>query len=193
VLEYLTAEILELSGNAAHDHRKLRITPRHLQLAIRNDEELSKLLQSCTIPDSGVLPFIHSALIPNKSSMAQSSQSSQSKSPRLKAPPKSPQKESKRKAKKAAADQAGEGGAGQNDAVDSSHWQYYDNGWKNYAKAANDSVEAAYQDYLKDQTNFDVRAVKSGHWMYQVDFVNLKQTNIQHEAHTVRDIRRVDK
>ena len=70
VLEYLTAEILELAGNAARDNKKSRIVPRHIQLAVRNDEELNKLLGSVTISQGGVLPNIHSVLLPKKSTKA---------------------------------------------------------------------------------------------------------------------------
>jgi len=68
VLEYLCAEVLELAGNAARDNKKTRIIPRHIQLAVRNDEELSKLLGGVTIANGGVLPNIHSVLLPKKSS-----------------------------------------------------------------------------------------------------------------------------
>ncbi|EGG12352.1 uncharacterized protein MELLADRAFT_51457 [Melampsora larici-populina 98AG31] len=67
VLEYLAAEILELAGNAARDNKKSRIIPRHLQLAIRNDEELNRLLGHVVISQGGVLPQIHAELLPAKS------------------------------------------------------------------------------------------------------------------------------
>ncbi|CED84509.1 histone h2a [Phaffia rhodozyma] len=77
VLEYLSAEILELAGNAARDNKKSRIIPRHLQLAIRNDEELNKLLGHVTISQGGVLPSIQPELLPAKSGKPKKAAASQ--------------------------------------------------------------------------------------------------------------------
>ena len=62
----MIAELLELAGNAATDNKKSRISPRHLQLVVRNDEELNKLLGGVTISQGGVLPNIHQCLLPKR-------------------------------------------------------------------------------------------------------------------------------
>jgi histone H2A len=63
----LTAELLELAGNAARDNKKSRVIPRHIQLAVRNDEELNRFLYGVTISQGGVLPNIQAVLLPKKS------------------------------------------------------------------------------------------------------------------------------
>ena len=69
VMEYLAAEVLELAGNAAKDHKKQRIVPRHIMMAIKSDQELNAFMGNVTISQAGVLPNIHQALLPkNKKS-----------------------------------------------------------------------------------------------------------------------------
>jgi histone H2A len=64
VMEYVAVEVLEFAGNIAHDNKKSRITPRHLLLAVRSDEEIDKLFDGVTIAAGGVLPRIHKSLVP---------------------------------------------------------------------------------------------------------------------------------
>ncbi|XP_026729837.1 histone H2A-beta, sperm-like [Trichoplusia ni] len=66
VLEYLAAEILELSAKAAEDNQRTRISPRHILLAVRNDDELNRMLEGVTISQGGVMPHIEHQLLPKK-------------------------------------------------------------------------------------------------------------------------------
>ncbi|XP_032525255.2 histone H2A, sperm-like [Danaus plexippus] len=80
-LEYLSAEILELATEVAKENNKTRVIPRHILFAIKNDEELNRMLSGVTISQGGVLPAIHAQLLPKKTvkntqpSQSQSSQS----------------------------------------------------------------------------------------------------------------------
>ncbi|XP_060929878.1 late histone H2A.2.2-like [Limanda limanda] len=68
-MEYLTAEILELAGNACRDNKKRRIAPRHILLAVKNDEELNVLLAGVTFSEGGVIPNIQATLLPKKTNI----------------------------------------------------------------------------------------------------------------------------
>ncbi|KEG12301.1 putative histone H2A [Trypanosoma grayi] len=64
VLEYLTAELLELSVKAASQQAKKpkRLTPRTVTLAVRHDDDLGALLQNVTLSRGGVMPSLNKAL-----------------------------------------------------------------------------------------------------------------------------------
>ncbi|KAF7098429.1 hypothetical protein CFC21_100172 [Triticum aestivum] len=64
------ARFLAPAGNTTRDNKKNRIMPRHIQPAMCNDEELSQLLCAFTIADDGLMPDIHTVLLPKKADKA---------------------------------------------------------------------------------------------------------------------------
>ena len=63
VMEYMVAEVLKLSGNAARDMKAVRLASRHIQFAIRGDEELDTFCKHVIIPGGGTIPHIHRPLL----------------------------------------------------------------------------------------------------------------------------------
>jgi len=53
VLDYLTGEILELAGNICAEAGRKTIAPKHINVGIRHDEELAKLIINTTISQGG--------------------------------------------------------------------------------------------------------------------------------------------
>jgi ankyrin repeat protein len=63
VLEYVSAELLELSGNSARNQNSMCISPRNIHLAISGDPELLQILDGVVIREAGG-PAVVSARIP---------------------------------------------------------------------------------------------------------------------------------
>ena len=70
VLQYLMSEILELSGEVCLAKGKQRLAPRHMQLAIRGDEELNKMFAMTQISSGGSINNIQSVLFPKSKDQA---------------------------------------------------------------------------------------------------------------------------
>ena len=66
VLQYLSEEILELSGKMCLQHKRTNITPQHINLALRSDEELSKMLYMSQISDGGQMVHVDDRLLQGK-------------------------------------------------------------------------------------------------------------------------------
>lgn len=54
VIEYLVAEMCEISADVACTDRKIRIQSNHILKAMRSDEEFDELTQNVIIPDGGI-------------------------------------------------------------------------------------------------------------------------------------------
>jgi histone H3/H4 len=82
VLEYITAEIMELSGNAAKDNKMKTISIRHVMFATDFDEELHNLKKRLhwDWAGAGSIPYIHSKLYPTKESINKKKRSSKKRS-----------------------------------------------------------------------------------------------------------------
>ena len=67
VLEYISAEILDLSSSIASAHNRIRITVRDLEIAIRTDYEFNSFFNKNNIYfiGGGIIPFIN-PIIKNK-------------------------------------------------------------------------------------------------------------------------------
>ena len=66
VLEYVVAEVLELAGSQAHNRNRKTITPKDINLGIRGDDELNKLMCNATIAEGSRVQHIEEQLLPKK-------------------------------------------------------------------------------------------------------------------------------
>lgn len=63
ILEYMVAEVLEIALTETKRQNKKVLTPRFINMAIREDTELNDLLNKVTVPGGGVVPYIHPNLV----------------------------------------------------------------------------------------------------------------------------------
>jgi len=66
VMEYLCAEILEIAGEICKESGKQRLMPRHIELAVRDDDDLGRHFQNKTVAGGGNAPYINPCVLPKK-------------------------------------------------------------------------------------------------------------------------------
>ena len=66
VMEYVCAEILEISGEICKKSGKQRLMPRHIELALRDDEDLARHFQNKIVAGGGTAPYINPCISPQK-------------------------------------------------------------------------------------------------------------------------------
>ena len=57
-IEYLWAEVLRAAGDITQEDGFKRIKPRHITLAVKNDEHLNSVFGNARIYDGGFIPHI---------------------------------------------------------------------------------------------------------------------------------------
>ncbi|AGV01788.1 histone H2B/H2A fusion protein [Cannes 8 virus] len=92
-IEYFMGEVLELAGNAARDSKKVRISVKHITLAIQNDAALFAVVGKGVFSGAGV--SLISVPIPRKK--ARKTTEKEASSPKKKAAPKKKKAASKQK------------------------------------------------------------------------------------------------
>jgi histone H2A len=232
VLEYLTAEVLDIARQHMVSTKRVRVGPQDIRFALlENDEELRQLAKGVQVASGGFSSVGVKALLEEEKKKKKKEKSLKlaNKKPVLtrkrslnsieKAIKKKKQEKKKLKRRKASTSsssftapspsslsaeadddlptfrrrvESSSSPSSATSSVSTFKWQYLDGGWKEYDKAAAEAVEVQYQEYVANPAMCDVRSVKSGRWNYMVDFINMQQTNIEHENHTVRGIRRID-
>eukprot|EP01084_Bolivina_argentea_P089382 161289_1 len=208
---YLVHELLELTckGVGSAKGKGKRLTPRHLNIAIRSDEELAELLKDVNISGAGVIATDNSALTAGKKVAKKAGKKTKKAAKVEKAAAKKATKKAAPKKKGLSKQDSTTiggvtiGGATltrtQSGKVEelaragalTHKWQYQNDAgnFQDYDVEASGAVEMAYASWVID-SHIDVRSVASGDWEYMVDFNLVQQQNVKHSAHKVRKIRR---
>ncbi|KAI2489089.1 hypothetical protein MHU86_25503 [Fragilaria crotonensis] len=71
-------------------------------------------------------------------------------------------------------------------------WEYEDNGWCPLAPASQAIVESAFRAYISGASRESTQTFRSERWTYEVNFVTMRQTNLDHPNHRQRNLQRRD-